>query len=145
MAVRVKLRLQARLPGPNLGPIDVVGLVNTGYEAGRPELIVPGGLARRLGWWPPPPGAIAENYGTAGGPFQVQRLPAALDVVVVTPDRTGAQVVADAVLAMHETEVLLSDALPGPLGLDLVDATAGSWAFRDERGTLRPSEPRQLW
>jgi hypothetical protein len=144
MAVRVKLSLTPRIPAPAPVP-DVIALVNTGYTAGRRELIIPEALALRLTWFPPSAAAIVETYESPAGPFQIHRLPEAVEVAIVGANRTGPTTSADAVIVAHEVEVLLSDALIGPLGLALIDATAGQWAFRDELHIVRPSEPAQLW
>ena len=144
MAVRVRLSLTPRIPAPAPVP-DIIALVNTGYTAGRRELIIPQALALRLRWFPPSGAAIVETYDSPAGPFQIHRLPDAVDVAVVGADRNGPTTSADAIIVAHEVEVLLSDALVGPLGLALIDATAGEWAFRDELQVVRPSEPAQLW
>ena len=144
MAVRVKLSLTP-LTSPNASAIEAVALVNSGYEAGRVELIVPPRLAEKLGWWPVPSTAIPQAYGSAGGAFHVHRLPGALRVVVEAPHRVGPWVVADAVIAPQENEVLISDALAGPLGLVLLEVAKGLWTFRDELDRSQASEPRQIW
>jgi hypothetical protein len=55
MAVRVKLRIQPQTGTPEpRDPVVAVALVNSGYEAESPELIVPRGLAKKLGFWPDP-------------------------------------------------------------------------------------------
>ena len=50
MAVRVRLRVSRGGSG-----VEVVALVNSGYEADSPQLMVPVALAKVLGLWPPPP------------------------------------------------------------------------------------------
>ena len=52
MAVRVRLRVEV---GGRVR--EVVALVNSGYEADTPQLMIPARLARELGLWPPPPDA----------------------------------------------------------------------------------------
>ena len=52
MAVRVRLRIRARHGG---GEVETSALVNSGYEADSPQLLIPRPLAARLGLWPPPP------------------------------------------------------------------------------------------
>ncbi len=66
MAVRVKLRIER---GDRSS--EVVALVNSGYEADTPQLMIPIGLARELGLWPPPPDSREEVFDTAGGPLRV--------------------------------------------------------------------------
>ncbi len=66
LAVRVRLRVRK-------GSLarDFVALVNSGYEADTPQLLIPTNLARELGLWPPPLGAAEAIFGTAGGPLKV--------------------------------------------------------------------------
>jgi len=48
MAVRVRLRI---LRGDRV--VKAVALVNSGYEADSPQLMIPVSLAKVLGLWPP--------------------------------------------------------------------------------------------
>ncbi len=64
MAVRVKLRLEARRGGR---AAETSALVNTGFEADTPQLLVPRRLASELGLWSPPEDAFIVEVGTAGG------------------------------------------------------------------------------
>ena len=48
MVVRVRVRLERKLR-----KLEVVAVVNTGYEADSPQLMVPVSTARELGLWPP--------------------------------------------------------------------------------------------
>jgi hypothetical protein len=63
VGVRVKVRV--KYGGASL---DLAALVNTGYETDVPELLVPVGVAERLGLWPKlPEGVVVETYKTASG------------------------------------------------------------------------------
>ena len=73
MGVRVKIRIRY---ANNL--VDVIGLVNTGYETDIPEVLIPLDVAERLGLWPRlPENTIVETYRTASGLMRVYRIPGA--------------------------------------------------------------------
>ena len=48
MVVRVRLRISREDKG-----LDVIAVVNAGYEADTPQLMIPIGIAEELGLWPP--------------------------------------------------------------------------------------------
>ncbi|MEM0505158.1 MAG: hypothetical protein QXN19_05020 [Sulfolobales archaeon] len=82
MAVRVRLRVVSK------SNVEVVvsALVNSGFEAETPQLLVPRSLASTLGLWPPPPEAQLVEVGTAGGPVRNYLIPRSLKVYVETED-----------------------------------------------------------
>ncbi|MEM2154110.1 MAG: hypothetical protein QXY76_04290 [Nitrososphaeria archaeon] len=47
MAVRLKLKVRV------MNTIEVIALLNSGYEAAYPQLLVPVSVAKSLGLWPP--------------------------------------------------------------------------------------------
>jgi len=67
MAVRVKLRLRR-----GEASMKVIALVNSGYEADSPRLLVPVNLAKELGLWPPPLDAKETFFETASGPLKAR-------------------------------------------------------------------------
>jgi hypothetical protein len=70
MGVRVRVRV--RYGGASL---DLVALVNTGYETDVPELLVPVGVAMGLGLWPRlPDNTVVETYRTTSGLMRVYRV-----------------------------------------------------------------------
>ena len=143
MAVRVRLALRNRETGVSL---EASALVNTGFEAESPQLLLPVGAARELGLWPPPDNALRALYDTAGGPTSVWVCPRALSVRVVVEDVETPWVVADAVISSVEHEILISDKLMGALEIAIEDGAEGLWRFRSEAlGRLRSSEPPQAW
>ncbi len=139
MAVRVKLRIISRQGGEVL----TSALVNSGFEAETPQLLIPRTLASKLGIWPPPPEAHLVEVGTAGGPVRNYLIPKALKVYVETGDRRVGPVECDAMISLLEHEVLISDMLGGELGIVILDLR-GKWRFNDEDKT-RPTEPPQYW
>lgn len=148
MGARVRLRLARRPPSSATlpTPVEAVALVNSGYEPGAAELILPRLLADRLGLSHPyPPQASVETYASAGGPFSVCRVPEALEAQVLTHGSTTAAVPCDAVISDLADEVVMSDALGSRLRIVILDLERGTWAFRHELTVERPSEPRQTW
>jgi len=53
----VKLRLRK-----NSFIKEIIALVNSGYEAETPQLLIPINLAREFGLWPPPTQAIETIF-----------------------------------------------------------------------------------
>jgi hypothetical protein len=66
VVVRVKLRIVSK----SGKEFTTSALVNSGFEAETPQLLLPRSLAYELGLWPPPPEAILVEVGTAGGPCE---------------------------------------------------------------------------
>jgi len=138
MAVRVKLRVER---GERVR--EVVALVNSGYEADTPQLMVPVGLARELGLWPPPLDAREDFFDTAGGPVRVWVVRSAARVRVVAEDAESDPVEADIVVSHLVDEPLISDVLAGRLSIAVEDFLEGLWRFRWEpKEKTRKSERR---
>lgn len=140
MAVRVKLKIKSLRSG-----VEVVtsALVNSGFEAETPQLLVPRRLAATLNLWPPPEDAYLVEVGTAGGPVRNYFVPSAADIYVVTSDRVVGPVKCDIMISHLEYEVLISDRLGGELGIVILDLR-GKWRFSDE-DTVRLTEPPEYW
>lgn len=138
MAVRVRLRLSREDK-----VIDAVALVNSGYEADSPQLMVPIEVARGLGLWPPPPSAREEVFETAGGPLRVWVLRRSATVQALAGDVTSRIVEVDVVVSPLADEPLISDMLAGELEIAVEDFAKGLWRFRWEPAErLRASEKR---
>jgi len=133
VAVRVRLRLRSVAGREALA----TALVNTGYEAGGPELLLPRSLAEELGLYPVlPAGSEVREYVLAdGGRARLIRIPGALEVSVVTEEGERGRVVCDAVVSEGAEEALISDKLSDALGVAIVAAGEGLWCFRDELGS----------
>jgi len=131
MAIRLKLRLERG--GRSL---DVVALVNSGYEVAEPEILIPSPIAEALGLLPElPPGSVVREYVLAdGSTVKLLRIPRAVRVSVVEEDRVVGGVEAHAVVCDKADEVLVSDKLAGRLGIVALDFGEGLWCFRDEIG-----------
>lgn len=139
MAVRVKLRIRSR----HGKEVVSSALVNSGFEAETPQLLLPRRLAAELGLWPPPEDAYIVEVGTAGGPVRNYLIPRAAEVSVVTSDRAVGPIPCDIMISSLEYEILISDKLGGELGIVILDLR-GKWRFSDE-DAVRSTEPPQYW
>jgi len=127
LAVRVRLRLRRG------GFVkEVVSLINSGYEADTPQLLIPTKLARELDLWPPGEDAREAIFETAGGPLRVWIVRRAFTVQVVAEDASSEEVEADAVVSQLADEPMISDKLAGALQIAVEDFAEGLWRFRWE-------------
>ena len=140
MAVRVRLRIKSLRSGREA---LTSALVNSGFEAESPQLLVPRRLAAELGLWPPPDDAYLVEFGTAGGVVRNYLVPGAAEVTVEAGDRSVGPVKCDVVISGVEEEVLISDRLGGELGIVILDLR-GKWRFSDE-DRVRETETPQHW
>ena len=140
MAVRVKLRIKR---GDMVK--DVVALINSGYEADSPQLMIPASLAKELGLWPPPPDAYETTFDTAGGPLRVWVIHKAATVQVIASDVSSKEVVVDLVISMLADEPLISDILAGELEIAVEDFAKGLWRFRWEPKEKVRESARRLY
>jgi len=127
LVVRLRLRVER-------GEVvkEVLALVNSGYEADTPQLLIPTGLARELSLWPPPPDALETVFNTAGGPLKVWVVRRGARVMVAAEDVRSRKVEADIVISHLADEPLISDKLTGALEVALEDVAEGLWRFRWE-------------
>jgi len=63
VVVRIRLRIISRVGKE----VITSALVNSGFKAETPQLLIPRSLAYELGLWPSPPDAVLVEVGTAGG------------------------------------------------------------------------------
>jgi len=143
VAVRVRLKVRSRATAKEL---EVVALINSGFETLKPQLLVPARVAELLGLWPAIPRDYSvREYMTAGGPVRKYVLADEVEVRVVVEYPT-APVVADLVVSTIEEEVLVSDKLAGRLGIVVYDFGEGLWRLAsDPQEVRRRTEERQVW
>ncbi len=140
MAVRVRLRIRV---GGNKA-VEEVALLNSGFEAPTPQLLIPISTARALSLWPPTEDAREVRVDTAGGPLNVWFYPRAATVKVVTGDAESREVLVDVLVSPLADEPLISDLLADELEIIVESFGKGLWRFRsDPPGKLRPSEGRR--
>jgi hypothetical protein len=143
MVVRVRLRLRSKTSQET---IETSALVNSGFEAESPQLLIPTSLARQLSLYPPPPMSSIIEVGTAGGPVRVFLVRETLHVWVITGDREVGPKLADVLISSTEEEVLISDKLAEEFGIVLLAIGSGKWRFIDDPpDKVRYSEKPQYW
>ncbi|MCS7113220.1 MAG: hypothetical protein RMJ00_06885 [Nitrososphaerota archaeon] len=120
MAVRIKLKV--RSPSREM---VTSALVNSGFEAETPQLLIPRSFALNLGLWPPPIEAQLVEVGTAGGPVRNYLIQGAIEVSAITSDRIVGPVRCDAMISN-------------------LDARRRAWRFSDE-DRVRSTEAPQYW
>ena len=144
MAVRVKLRIKSRLDPSR--SVESIALVNSGFEADTPQLLIPVKLAEELGLARRLLEARVEAYGTVGGPIRVYVLPSSIEVAIAEEGAPSKVIVADAVISEYEREVLISDYLAGELGIIVEDFKEGVWRLKTDPPDLkRRTHGPQYW
>jgi len=134
MGVRVKVRVNYR--GASL---DLIALVNTGYETDVPEILVPINVAEKLGLLPRlPEGTIIETYKTASGLMRVYRIGGAY-VSLLIGDVEERKVETYIVISEYTDESLISDQLTSEFGIVIEDPAKGLWRLKGE-SLIRSSE-----
>jgi hypothetical protein len=64
--------------------LDLVALVNTGYETDVPEILIPDFVAEKIGIFPRlPDGTIVETYKTAAGLMKAYRVDGASTALLI--------------------------------------------------------------
>jgi hypothetical protein len=66
MAIRIKIKMKSKLE-----EVSVVALVNSGFEANTPQILVPIKLAQGLNLYSRLLEARVESYGTVAGPVRM--------------------------------------------------------------------------
>jgi len=138
MGVRVRIKVKYGSTS-----LDLVALVNTGYETDVPELLVPVSVAGSLGLWPKlPDNTIVETYRTASGLMRVYRVEGA-HVSLLVGGSEEKSVKAYIVISEYTDEALISDQLASELGIVIEDPAKGLWRLRGE-SLVRSSEDSSL-
>lgn len=105
-------------------------------------MLLPRGVAERVGLWPPPRGARAESFESPAATFSMVTVRRALRVSMA--GTRGPGVLCHAAISERETEVVLNDRLLGALSIALIDAGKGLYRI-GKSGKLRSSERPEHW
>lgn len=145
MVVRVRVKLKA-LKGKVGETIESVALLNAGYESKEPEIIIPIGVAERLGFWPRlPEGTEVESYEVAGKiKVRTYSIEGGLEVQIITKDKASNPIKTRTIIMEGQDEILLSDSSISIHQIIIEDAKLGIWRFKKEK-KLRKSERPQYW
>lgn len=141
MAVRVRVRISPARRS-KARAVETVALANSGFESAEPEVLLPRGVAERLGLWPPPRGARVETFESPAATFSMVTVRRALRVSTAGERTRG--VLCHAAVSERETEVVLNDRLLGALSIALIDAGRGLYRI-GRRGKLLRSERPEHW
>ncbi len=130
MAVRVKLGIKSRFePGVK---VETVALVNSGFEADSPEIVIPMKLSERLNLRSRLLDARVEPYNTVAGSIRMYVLPSSIDVEIVEEDNRSPTITCDAVISDTEVEIPISDYLAGSLEIIVEDFKDGIWRLKTD-------------
>ena len=120
MGVRVRVRVRYGSVS-----LDLVALVNTGYETDVPELLIPVDVARSLSLWPRlPDNTVVETYRTASGLMKVYRVGGAQVSLLVEGNEVRSSK-AYIVISEYTDETLISDQLASELDIAIEDPARG--------------------
>ncbi|MEM1575728.1 MAG: hypothetical protein QXF09_05300 [Nitrososphaerota archaeon] len=137
MAVRLKLRIKL-----NNKIIETIALLNSGYEAPVPQLLIPINIAKDLKIWPPEE-TIEVTLDTAGGPLKAWHYLKKALVKVITEDIESKEVLTDLIISPLADEALINDMLAEELEIAVESFGKGLWRFRWEpKEKLRKTEKR---
>jgi hypothetical protein len=135
MAVRLKLRIKV-----NDKIIETIALLNSGYEAPVPQLLIPINIAKDLKIWPPEE-TIEVTLDTAGGPLKAWHYTKKALVKVITEDIESKEVLTDLIISPLADEALINDMLAEELEIAVESFGKGLWRFRWEpKEKLRKTE-----
>lgn len=129
MPVRVRVKLESLRSNNSL---VVSALLNTGFTSDELDIHLPRDVAEKLNLWPPPNDASLEVLDTAGGEVLSYLIPRAVKLTVIEEDRTSKSIVCNALISLHEREVLLSDAVIEELEIEILSPKTGLWRFKGE-------------
>jgi outer membrane usher protein FimD/PapC len=135
VAVRVSIQVQLGRKS-----VRAVAVANSGYEAGKPELLVPLFFAtHQLGL--KFENARPVSYTAAGGQPLRLFLVGNGRVSVVVHDRRTKSVKVNILASKGETELVMNDSLLEALGISLLKVKRGEWRLEDDPAeTRRQSE-----
>jgi predicted aspartyl protease len=126
VGVRVKVRIKCG--GKS---VDLIALVNTGYETDVPEILIPVDIAEKLGLWPKlPDNTSVETYRTASGLMKVYRVGGA-NISLLIDNAEVRSTETYVVISEHTDEALISDQLTSKLDIVIEDPAKGLWRLRD--------------
>ena len=128
MVVKVRLRIKGRS-----GQVELPALVNSGFEANEPQLVLPIEIAQELGLLEE--ARMLEAFEVAGGGRALgYRVIRPVEVELVLGDREPVRALASVTVMPGESEAVISDFLASELGIVLLDIKRGLWCLRDELG-----------
>ncbi len=111
----------------------VLALVNSGFEASEPHLIIPLETAEKLGFTSSQ--TDLEDFDLAGGgKASGYRVRGKFEVELELTDRNPVSARTLITMLPGENEAIMSDYLASELKIVILDAQKGEWCLRDEIG-----------
>ena len=126
MACRVKVRLITKDR-----VVEGVALVNSGFEADSPDIVVPLSIAKELGLWPPKTNTIA-SIETGAGEITLPYYTSCCKLELVLPDRHSKVIDVNIIVNPHIDEILISDYVASEFSITLLDLRRGLWRLSDD-------------
>jgi len=111
--------------------VDVVALLNSGFETDAPDIAVPVEVAEELGLWPPQ-SSLTAVLETGGGDVVSPYYVACADLELILGDREPKRVRVNIIVNPHIDEVAISDYIASELGVILLDFKKGMWRLKDD-------------
>jgi hypothetical protein len=141
MGVRVKLRIAV---GGRV--VEAVALTSLRFKTDESQLLIPYIFLVRNGIDLKDLGKlIAIEYDTAEGSITIPIYPKVYRTTVVELDRVFKEIETDLAISFIEKEILMSNALIGELGIDIINLRTGLWKFiNDTPNTIRKSYEQQF-
>lgn len=143
MAVRIKIEVQA-LNKPS--SVEVIALLNSGFETETPQILLPSRVAGLLGFLPELPSSVViKTYETAGEyELKMHFLENSVKIRILAGDRKSDLILCSAVISEQEREVILSDSTIDSFGIVIEGFAVGEWRFKGEK-KIRGSSKKQPW
>jgi len=138
MAGRVRVRLSR-----GERRVETSALLNSGFETDSPDVVVPIGVAKALGVWPPKAGALI-SMETGGGEVEAYLIEGGAQLELLLEDRRVEPILVNLVINPAVREVIISDYVASMLGIVLLDFKRGLWRLSDE-DKVRHSVEAEEW
>lgn len=143
MVVRVGVRLESA----SETKLRTAAIANSAFESDEAELIVPEGVAEKLGIYPKlPNGTEVGDFRGVGGIAKGYRIKGLVKAWAIAEDKKVGPCDVVVSVMSGEDEILLCDKLIDELEIELVRPGEGLWRFRGEsESKLRKSEKPEKW
>jgi len=126
MVCRVKVRVRVKDK-----VVENRALVNSGFEADAPDIVIPTNIARQLNLWPPRTN-ITAILDTGGGEVVNPYYENCGILELILDDRENIRIKVNIIVNPHIDEIALSDYVSSLLGIVLLDIKKGLWKLKDD-------------
>ena len=126
MVCRVKVRVRVKDK-----VVETKALVNSGFEADAPDIVIPTNIAKQLSLWPPQTNTTAI-LDTGGGEVVNPYYENCGILELILDDRENIRIKVNIIVNPHIDEIALSDYVSSLLGIVLLDIKKGLWRLKDD-------------